>query len=339
MPNKKFTKENIKKSVIQNANWFYGLLKFSFFVSLIAIPFDVFGFLEALYFVDLFSHFTIQYAIGAFVFFFLFLIFKDRKKAVISFVIFLICLIETRWYLQQPMEFLPVDATPVYRVMSYNQLIFKSDFDNVGEFLKTENFDAVIFQEASAHTVKFVKNLEEKFPYQIYEPRSDPFGLIVLSKHPFLKTEKIVLDGHSYESLALNFRIKSEKATQPLSIYTLHPPPPSGPIRSLQRSYELMRVASEIKYINDQNIIMIGDFNLTPFSPTFGRVLKASDLNYQSYGLLLNPSWPSFNVFSFLKIPIDHAFYSDNLIQVEKTIAPSFGSDHHALIVSYAEKE
>ncbi len=224
----------------------------------------------------------------------------------------------------------------------YNHHLGKKEFKNLKIWLQNpdnEDIDNIVLQEANERTVEVAKTLIEEFPYQIYEPREHYFGMVVLSRYPFISAEKILLNGSSFQSFALNFSYQPPNALSPLTVYALHPPPPSGPLRAMQRDFELLETARIISDDDTKNILMLGDWNITPFAPAFVKILNESDLNYQSYGLLLNPSWPSFNIFEFLKIPIDHSLYSDNLEQVEKTVGPSFGSDHHSLIVSYIEKK
>ena len=84
----------------------------------------------------------------------------------------------------------------------------------------------------------------------------------------------------------------------------------------------------------------MGDFNNTPFTPSFRDFLEVSGLNYQSYGLLQTPTWPTFadmDVFQIFQIPIDHIFFSDSLMQKNKYRGPSLKSDHHPIIAEFSE--
>ncbi len=319
--------------------WLYSFLRFFFLISLIAIPIHYTGLLSILYFIDLFSHFTLQYAMGGLVLGALLLVFQEKKKAAICFCIFFLCLIETRWTLDHPLQFSPTAEKPVYRVATYNHNVGKRDFQTVRDWLTQhhEELDAVVIQEANAGTSEMAESLRALFPYQIHEPRDYPFGMVILSKYEFVEPQKISLPGPYFENMAIHFSFQSPKALRPLAVYAVHSYPPAGPLAASQRDYDLLETARYIGGDKSQNIVMMGDFNLTPFAPVFGQVLDVSDLNYQSYGLLLNPTWPSFNMFDFLRIPIDHVFYSDGLIQIEKQVGASFGSDHHILIVGYAE--
>ena len=151
--------------------------------------------------------------------------------------------------------------------------------------------------------------------------------------------EKIILKGPYYTSFAFRVVIQPPEAPAPVTVYALHPHPPTGPVAKAQREYELQFVAERITEDSSKNIVMMGDWNITPFSPYFKDVLNISGLNYQAYGFMQNPTWLSINGFKFLKIPIDHMLFSDGLSQMNKYAGPAFMSDHHMLIGEYAVKD
>lgn len=337
---KKSAREWAEKRFRKDVIWFAKLLIFSYVVSLLAAAVSFSGFLSSFYFLDLLSHFTIQYAIGGLVLSGILFFLNEKKYAFLCLCVFILCLVETRWHLDHPFQFFAPRAPGQYRIVSYNHHLGKADFSPVILWLSGESskYDAVIFLEASKLTVDAAVKLKDIYPYQIHEPREHCFGMVILSKHPFIEADVIALDGPYYASFAVRFTIRPPDAKDPLTIYALHPPPPVSSARHAQRDFELMEVAKKVKGDNSKNVIVMGDWNLAPFAPAFGEMLKVSGLNYQSYGLLLNPTWPSFNGFSFLKIPIDHSLYSDGLVQVRKEVGPAFKSDHHALIVEYAER-
>jgi endonuclease/exonuclease/phosphatase (EEP) superfamily protein YafD len=85
----------------------------------------------------------------------------------------------------------------------------------------------------------------------------------------------------------------------------------------------------------EDNVILMGDWNLTPWSPVFREVLEIGGLHYQNFGLLPVSTWPSFNFLSVLKIPIDHVLFKGGLRPVSFARGPSNGSDHHSLIARF----
>ncbi len=288
---------------------------------------------------DLFSHFTIQYAIGGLLLGAILYVPSYKHWALVAFCIGLLNVYESRLNLHKPFEFVAgTTNNAAYTIAAYNHNHGRNDFADIQAWLTESDYDVVILQEAQTATVEMAQRLAKIYPYQIHEPRTHAFGMVVLSRYPFLKSEKIMLDGALFASFAVMLVIKTETAAQPLTIYALHPPPPTSGRAQHQRDFELLTIGEKAAQ-TDGAAVMIGDFNITPFAPAFKELLTVSGLHYQSYDVLQNPTWPSFHLAPFLKIPIDHVLYSDTLILNHKTIGPAFGSDHHPVIATFAEKD
>ena len=85
----------------------------------------------------------------------------------------------------------------------------------------------------------------------------------------------------------------------------------------------------------NQNLILMGDLNMTVTSKRFINFLKETNLHtYVSYK---NPTstWPAF-LPSYIGIQIDHVLFSKNFKVIRKKINNHFGSDHRPLIVDLA---
>ena len=82
----------------------------------------------------------------------------------------------------------------------------------------------------------------------------------------------------------------------------------------------------------NQNLIIMGDLNMTPTSKRFTNFLK--DTNLYTYVSYKRPTftWPAF-VPSFLGIQIDHVLFSKNFRMIGKKTTNHFGSAHRPLIV------
>ncbi len=293
------------------------------------------------YFFDLFSHFLLQYFVGGILLAPALLYLKRPIYASLVLIIAIASLIEARLYLQDPMQFFAPKGKETYTIVSFNHNYGQSVFQHIENWIREnkETHDVVILLEASPATVEMAERLGTEYPYQIHEPSTrGAFGMVILSRYEFLETEKIAQKGPSFDNLISRITIKAPDAKDPLTLYAMHPPPPVRPSATEQRNTELIKIAERVAAENAKNIVVLGDLNITPFSFTFKDFLEISDLKFQSYGLLLNPSWPTYFMLPIFKIPIDHAFYSDTLIQQRKEIGPAFMSDHNSLIVGYTER-
>src|SRR5687768_10060185 len=111
---KKTTKEGAKTYFRRELGWFGRLLVFSYGVSVVAAAINFSGLLNYFYFLDLLSHFTIQYAIGGFVLGLTLLLVEKRLLAFLCLCIFVLCFIESRWRLHHPFDFVPAKGQEVY---------------------------------------------------------------------------------------------------------------------------------------------------------------------------------------------------------------------------------
>ena len=85
----------------------------------------------------------------------------------------------------------------------------------------------------------------------------------------------------------------------------------------------------------NQNLILMGDLNMTTTSKRFTNFLK--DVNLYTYVSYKHPTstWPAFMP-NYLGIQIDHVLFSKNFKMIGKKTTNHFGSDHRALIVDLA---
>jgi endonuclease/exonuclease/phosphatase (EEP) superfamily protein YafD len=81
-----------------------------------------------------------------------------------------------------------------------------------------------------------------------------------------------------------------------------------------------------------RNLIVIGDFNSTPWSALFRQLLPNSGLVNSQTGFGLQPSWNA-NLPSLLQIPINHCLHSRSIATVDRHIGDDIGSDHLPLLV------
>jgi endonuclease/exonuclease/phosphatase (EEP) superfamily protein YafD len=78
--------------------------------------------------------------------------------------------------------------------------------------------------------------------------------------------------------------------------------------------------------------IAIGDYNNTPWSLSFRRLLTDSGMRNSQNGFGLQPTWHS-SLPTFLQIPIDHCLYSSALVTRDRRVGADIGSDHLPIIV------
>lgn len=114
-----------------------------------------------------------------------------------------------------------------------------------------------------------------------------------------------------------------------LRVVTTHPMIPVTPIGISAR--ETMLESASDAALESETFILLGDFNLTPWSRQYRRLpgKRAGDPRFMA-------TWPT--RFGPLGIPIDHIMFSDDLELVDTQILPPIGSDHRAIMARFKRK-
>lgn len=228
------------------------------------------------------------------------------------------------------------------KVITYNRRYTLTAHQEMIDFIKAEKPDIFFILEAThTHADAVKKDLKKDYPYQILFPKENAFGMVAASRHPFTYKWKTFsqLEIRGLDNFLLIARIQL-KGFAPVSFYALHAPPPLLSGFFAQRNAELKHAATFItsghRKAND-NIVLLGDWNITPYSPFFSQLLKTGGFKNQTTSLFLLPTWPA-QFYPLFRIPIDHILHKGEMTLIDKHLGPSLGSDHHAVVATFALK-
>jgi len=109
-----------------------------------------------------------------------------------------------------------------------------------------------------------------------------------------------------------------------LTIYSIHPHIPDTPAKWAERNRVLRATADHTRAQGP--MILVGDFNTTPYSRSFQYIERTSGLRNSSRGRGYFPSWPSPGL-----LPLDHLFVSEDIAVIDKRVSMGIGSDHRPI--------
>ncbi|TLD72025.1 endonuclease/exonuclease/phosphatase family protein [Phragmitibacter flavus] len=217
--------------------------------------------------------------------------------------------------------------------------------------LLKEDLDVLFLTEVTDEWAQLLKPLADRYPHQL---AATPYGNWLLSKHPMEKTEIVLLDFEhvvASNETAGKARVpegkpKSESwgdnelmvATllingKRIRIGAIHPPTPVNRTKRWQQKaqaalYQKGLLADPAADVS----ILAGDFNTTPFSPTFRRIVETTNLRHAAQGFGCMPTWgprlPFNPILPVLGIPLDHFLVSDQANVMSYEVGPALGSDH-----------
>jgi len=168
------------------------------------------------------------------------------------------------------------------------------------------------------------RDLRRHYPHARSTDLDHVFGIGIYSKYPILDAE-ITRRGVQNNPV---IRATLSSPTGLLNVVALHPLPP-GDSQSMMDRDALIRELAEWTEASKNPIIVAGDFNTTTWSRHL-RPLRAVAKRAPTGG-----TWP---VWSLIKIPIDHIFFSGLSIRESSEVPGDFGSDHVPIMADLCTK-
>jgi len=294
---------------------------------------SVFAFLgQGSWFFDLFTHFRVQYLVGLLVLSLPLLIGKHYKVAFLCFVFALI-----NFYCMMPLFISKAKDSPWeyllgrHRVMLININSESGQARLIMEAIRAEDPEIVVLEEVTASWMRVLSGLTNRLPYWVASPRRDNFGVALFSKYPLLTKNILFLGEAQVPSILASVKMDDHA----LEIMATHPLPPVGSEYASLRNEQLDRIADCIK--GRSPLLLLGDLNVTPWSPYFQRFIEQSGLHDSANGFGFQPSWPTH--FSLLGIPIDHCLHSREIYITNRRVGPNVGSDHFPVIIDFSLRD
>ena len=185
--------------------------------------------------------------------------------------------------------------------------------------------DIVALEEFTDAAQRVVSDNEirKRYPYQFFAAANGPFGIAILSRHPFIRTERVPL---SDEWQTPRLRAVIAWNGESVAVSAVHPMPPWNARYAVARDVALREEAQWLGAFNGHGILA-GDLNDTPWSTGMhgveGKLRRASGLA---------PTWP--NVGGWLSVlPIDHVLVTSGWRRLSAKVGPDIGSDHRPVVV------
>ena len=119
-----------------------------------------------------------------------------------------------------------------------------------------------------------------------------------------------------------------------MTILSVHVTRPRNASTSQFQKLELDAIAQWVQATEAPHhpVIILGDFNSTPWSQGFRTFQRQSRLSLAQHGWGLKPTWPTL-LPPWLQIPIDCCLHSSSLLTVNYWVGPNLGSDHRPIAV------
>ncbi|MBL7648546.1 MAG: endonuclease/exonuclease/phosphatase family protein [Candidatus Hydrogenedentes bacterium] len=232
--------------------------------------------------------------------------------------------------LMQPLSwYLPTPSTsqqPNLRLLLANVLTSNMDKDRFLALVDAVDPDVICVQEADDAWAEALEALHVRFPVNSIVPRADNFGIAFYSRLPGGMSGVLFQREHDVPALAATVEV----AGRTLSILDVHALPPIGKLMADHRNRHLKSIRN---WFEEQSgpAVLLGDLNLTMFSPEYRRFVQGMDLRNARQGFGPRGTWPTW--VPFARLPLDQCLIRGDIDVTSFATGPDIGSDHLPIIV------
>jgi endonuclease/exonuclease/phosphatase (EEP) superfamily protein YafD len=286
---------------------------------------------------DLFAHFRVQYAALSLLSVIVFVWLRRPSFIAIALVV-LIVNITSGWsqlgwtHRPQIQSASAANAAEKLRVASINVYYRNHDHKRVVQFLREQQPDVVVLVEITPKWRQALDSLDSIYTYRYFsaspiQPVGERVvrGVLLMSRWPIERADLIDFGNWAEPGISATLNVRG----QPFHVIGVHPCWPLGPGIAAERNRELTKVAGIARSIKGP-LVVLGDFNITPFSPHFETFLRESGLKSAAESNWV-PTWPTF--LPLAGIQIDHALISPDVRVLSFVRGPRIGSDHWPIVV------
>jgi endonuclease/exonuclease/phosphatase (EEP) superfamily protein YafD len=231
-----------------------------------------------------------------------------------------------------PLYFPPPPAAAsaeTFRALSLNVHYINRDHHKTLELVRRERPDFLLFLEVTPQWAAALKSLDAEYPYWQMMPAEDPSGMAFFSRHKVTDISVKAVPEVGLPTIIAGLALPAGR----LTVLCTHPASPGTQAHFADRNRQLRQVG-RLARARSGPVMLLGDLNITSWSPYFGQLLADSGLVDSRLGFGVEGSWPDAPL--PLRIPIDHCLVTPGVAIRNRRIGPSVGSDHRPLIVDFA---
>jgi len=271
---------------------------------------------------ELFAHFRPQYALSLAIGGACLLALRRPGIGLASLVLAAVNAVPLMHYYYAPPQGAPGGDGPAIKALLANVYFHNDRHDPLLEYVRGAQPDVAVFLEVTPEWSEALRTLADSLPYQAHAGE-----VFVASRKPLLGLQALPLSATG--AMAVVFFV--DAGAGPVAIIGAHTSWPLGAEIAASRNRELSMLADTAR-ATPGPVLLLGDLNITAFSPVFPALLAQAGLADCAAGQGYHPTWPA--QFPLLYMQIDHCLAGAGLEVTEFATGPYVGSDHYPLEVT-----
>jgi endonuclease/exonuclease/phosphatase (EEP) superfamily protein YafD len=215
------------------------------------------------------------------------------------------------------------DGGVAIRVLVLNVHTESKSFDQVRQLIADEKPDLIGLVEVDQRWLDGVAAAVGGYA-KIVQPRGDNFGVALYARGQVSGAVEYL--GGDLPSVVADVAIGDAR----FRVVLTHPMPPVSDVGYRLEERQLEAVGERARELPEPVVVM-GDFNTTPWARVFVRLLHRSGLCDSRAGFGAQASFPAMT--ALVRIPIDHLLASCSIGVRDRRIARDVGSDHLPVVL------
>lgn len=213
------------------------------------------------------------------------------------------------------------DPTLAVRVLGANVNWKNERYELTRQVIENLSPDIIGLLETTEQWKQQLSSISKQYNSYYHDDLSgENFGMAIMSRFPITELKVLQLSDEGYPTLSATIMINN----LPTQVLVVHPPPPMTGRLSRIRNEQFDAIAAMAR--ENPRMIVLGDFNTTPWTASYRRITRGNGMKLASGGFAYATTWPT--QLSLLGIPIDHIMIAPSMSVVRYESARDIGSDH-----------
>jgi len=219
----------------------------------------------------------------------------------------------------------PASNARAVRVAAFNVNIANDDLPGIAAYLESLAVDVAVLEELPPAKADQLAALLPRLPHRYVAEQEGVWGVVILSRWPLIAPQPATQNGRQFAA-----RADVDLGDRKFRLYGAHLHWPVIPASARVRNAQLQALGRELAEC-PHACVVVGDFNVTPWSSHFRDVLKSPGVHDCAVGRGLLGTWSS-GLPAVLRIRIDQCLVAGAVSVADVRVGESVGSDHFATI-------